>query len=496
MNQDGILKLPDDVLIHITCTYLSNKDIIRFFSACHHLRQLLHHGVVLNYIAEHCFPYANWRMVADLGKYSELTYLLQFIDKLGPEVMVSFCENSRNQWVASATLIWLVRHRCWDHPHLDRCVCSLIHMGGADVNSSLVDRPPLHCAVYLGRLPLTRAMLEYGAGKNFCDTSGRTGISIAAARGFADILSFLISEGANVAQPDFEEKTPLAWAAAGGHVSCLKLLLEAHPDNIDAADDEGWTPLHFALFRHHSEASRYLIQAGANVQAIVPESERATLHIDWDTPTSDEALDIYRMLIERGADIHAVNARGVAPLSLAANYGFTSLVSLLLEHGALVTACDDSNCTPLHYACKNGYLDIINLILQRAGTERDAVLNAPDGNGGTPLAWICAYGSVPCTQHLLKEGAHICLNDEAATPLHAALIRGHSQVLAVLEEHLRETVHVEGRHYPQCHCRECLESAQRNVFEEMENGFTVANLQRCGRVMCECHLLQVDKLEC
>ena len=42
--------------------------------------------------------------------------------------------------------------------------------------------------------------------------------------------------------------TPLMFAARGGHLDCVRLLLENNAD-IETEDAEGWTALHYAASR-------------------------------------------------------------------------------------------------------------------------------------------------------------------------------------------------------------------------------------------------------
>eukprot|EP00972_Heterocapsa_arctica_P007094 1036158-Heterocapsa_arctica.AAC.1 len=59
--------------------------------------------------------------------------------------------------------------------------------------------------------------------------------------------------------------TPLERAARSGHVLNVQLLLEHRADVNATRTDNGFAPLHSAVFCGHAEIARVLIAAGAEV---------------------------------------------------------------------------------------------------------------------------------------------------------------------------------------------------------------------------------------
>ena len=90
------------------------------------------------------------------------------------------------------------------------------------------------------------------------------------------------------------------WAAAG------------HP--IDEADAKGDTPLLYAVFSCHREVWEWLLDHGANVQQANAKGDTVLHHIARRFKSGDDALADLQALIERGADIEAVNHMGYTPL--------------------------------------------------------------------------------------------------------------------------------------------------------------------------------------
>jgi len=54
------------------------------------------------------------------------------------------------------------------------------------------------------------------------------------------------------------QRTPLHWASANGQLNCVKVLVEFGAD-VNAQDETGWTPLHFACNNAHKKIVQFLI---------------------------------------------------------------------------------------------------------------------------------------------------------------------------------------------------------------------------------------------
>ena len=91
--------------------------------------------------------------------------------------------------------------------------------------------------------------------------------------------------------------------------------------------------VHQAAHGGHAEALRLLLEApGAGIEAAVATSDAGLTPLDAATMTG--AADCVRVLLAHGADSDAINARGSAPLHLAAAHGHATIVRQLLEAGA------------------------------------------------------------------------------------------------------------------------------------------------------------------
>jgi ankyrin repeat protein len=85
-------------------------------------------------------------------------------------------------------------------------------------------------------------------------------LMLAAFRGLSEICEQLIKRGADVNKPGW---APLHYAATGGHLMTLQLLLDNHA-YIDAASPNGSTPLMMAAMYGTPSATKLLLEAGAD----------------------------------------------------------------------------------------------------------------------------------------------------------------------------------------------------------------------------------------
>ena len=80
-------------------------------------------------------------------------------------------------------------------------------------------------------------------------------------------------------------------------------------------------------------------------------------------------LEEIRSLLDRGANINAVDTIKNTPLHRASRNGHHQCVELLLDRGANINAVDASNDTPLHSASIYGHHQCIELLIDRGADK-------------------------------------------------------------------------------------------------------------------------------
>ena len=153
-----------------------------------------------------------------------------------------------------------------------------------------------------------------------------------------------------------QETTLLHIASAYGLSSVISCILARVTLNaeIDASDDKGNTPLHYAAEAGHEAIVKQLLEAGAEADAMDGYGE---------TPLFRAARrgfqTIVELLLEKGARANAENFCRLRPILLAAIEGYEPIVRLLIEHGASLDSVDER---VISLVTREGYNGVVKLI--------------------------------------------------------------------------------------------------------------------------------------
>ncbi len=183
---------------------------------------------------------------------------------------------------------------------------------------------------------------------------------------------------------------PLADAAEEMDKATIRALLQKHAD-INAAQVDGMTALHWAAFRDDTEIAKLLVDAGANVKA--------------------------------------ANRYGVTPLSLACTNGDGPMVELLLKAGANPNEALPGGETALMTAARTGRVGAVKVLI-----SHDALVNTREPRiGQTALMWAAAEGNVETIEALIQAGANLHERlDSGYTPFLFAVREGRMGAVAAL----------------------------------------------------------------
>ncbi len=155
-------------------------------------------------------------------------------------------------------------------------------------------------------------------------------VADAAMRGDREAVQQLLRKGGDVNAAQGDGMTALHWAALKGDGPLTEMLIYAGANIRATTRLGGYTPLHLAARAHQREVAAALIAAGAHVNA--PTTNGATA-LMFAAAAGDER--VVTTLIENGADVNATDApQKLTPLMYAAAYGRTEAVRTLLKRGA------------------------------------------------------------------------------------------------------------------------------------------------------------------
>ena len=140
-------------------------------------------------------------------------------------------------------------------------------------------------------------------------------------------------------------------------------------------------------------------------------------------------IDIAKMLIGAGADVHLPSLEKVTPLIAASYAGSLPLVDLLLKNGAKHEPTDRLHKSALVYAAGMGHTEVVERLLQAGAPVDETPVDAL-----TPLMWAAGQGHVETVKLLLAKGANKLLKDERGlTAMDMAKEAKHAPVVVILE---------------------------------------------------------------
>jgi ankyrin repeat protein len=174
----------------------------------------------------------------------------------------------------------------------------------------------------------------------------------------------------------------------------------ANGTDVDIRDpDSGDTPLIMASFWDRESTVTLLLSLNANINA---QNNDGYTPLFW--PVCKNYRGLVSLLLAKGASLDIGTTTGLKPIHWAATYGELGVLELgpmdlLITAGANVNDRDNSGETPLHHAVRHVY-DVRAKYLLSHGAD----VNAKDNNGHTPLHAARVFGSKKMVKLLKANG--------------------------------------------------------------------------------------------
>ncbi|MCR9202368.1 MAG: ankyrin repeat domain-containing protein [Planctomycetaceae bacterium] len=219
---------------------------------------------------------------------------------------------------------------------------------------------------------------------------------LATACRFVCVLSAVSMASAACAQEKTQAVSDLADSAE--HQQWAKLW-QSHQSgaDINAAQPDGMTPLHWAAFHRAADQVQRLLQAGAAVDAA---NEYGVTPLQIAVSAPDAVITEH--LLQAGADVHRRSAGKVTPLMQAARTGDADVIRVLLKYDANVGETERRGQTALMWAAAAG-----NAAATKALIDASADVNAASSQGFTALMFAARDGQPQTVQLLCKAGAEV-----------------------------------------------------------------------------------------
>lgn len=159
-----------------------------------------------------------------------------------------------------------------------------------------------------------------------------------------------------------QSASPVADAAMRGDTDAVRRLLKDGVD-VNGAQGDGMSALHWAAERGDAELAGVLIYAGANIGAVTRIGQYTPLHLAGKSGSAPVVL----ALLNAGADVSARSTNsGVTPLHMAASSGNVAAINALSDAKADVNAVEsEAGQTPLIFAAGLNRVEALTALLAR-----------------------------------------------------------------------------------------------------------------------------------
>ncbi len=294
-----------------------------------------------------------------------------------------------------------------------------------DVNAVVCRTTPLGAACEAGHESMVRLLVDtYKADVNCSNeitddsghaSKGHTPLHIAAAKGYLNIIKFLLAAGADLNAKTEERDTIAHIACRYSQLEVLQYLcsyINQGQLKVDDSNAYGNTPLHSVAYSYYGDDEKALVFVLENWKPNVnaQNSRGATaLH----TVAESGELSRLKALIKYGATIDIRDPKGQTPIhyATATTVGEQKieLIRELLAKGANINDRDNQGRTPLHLAVLEFHHK--SETLQSLIHDLHADINAADHNGRTPYHIACIYRFKPFIELLEKAKADPNLKD-------------------------------------------------------------------------------------
>uniref|UniRef100_A0A0K0DJP8 ANK_REP_REGION domain-containing protein n=1 Tax=Angiostrongylus cantonensis TaxID=6313 RepID=A0A0K0DJP8_ANGCA len=288
------------------------------------------------------------------------------------------------------------------------------------------------------------------------DNLGRTAMHFMACGGHIPMLSLLREGGASITVTDFYGRNVAHFAAMASQAELLGELLTINAMFASATDNNGYSPLHYAVQNAHNTKTIELNADGITPLHLASEWAKVSRvdslllggavidprSLNDATPLHCAALAghqlVVKHLIQGGADVNAKMKGDLTPLHLAAFYSYRPVSQTLIEAGADIEAKDACLRTPLHLAA-NSTEDSGEYTLECL-IGSNAAVNVADKCGLTPLHLAASKGlanmlfaHMEDLMEIPTSGVH-----QGITPVHLATMRNMAKPLLPLAKEIKK----------------------------------------------------------
>ncbi|MCF7912722.1 MAG: ankyrin repeat domain-containing protein [Candidatus Cloacimonetes bacterium] len=208
-----------------------------------------------------------------------------------------------------------------------------------------------------------------------------------------------------------------------GDIDGIRKELTSKPDLLEEKNENLLSPLNYAVCAGNLEMTKLLVSLGADVHSGDREGSQPLINA-----AAMGNLEITRYLVEHSAEIDRKDDNDNTALCFALVRNQSEIAIYLLEQGADPNITKMNGLPGLFFAVINGDLPLVKQMI-----EKSAVIDTTIVSGVTPLVSACTHGHLDIVKYLIEQGANIEKeDDQGRTPIFWAAMRGQSACVEYL----------------------------------------------------------------
>ena len=311
---------------------------------------------------------------------------------------------------------------------------------GTDIQLKTDDgRNCLHIAAREGHVNLCKMLIDkHEFDVHMTNNAGWTALHWSAKSGKYELVTYFTEMGSDIHLKTNTGLNCLHIAALKGHLNLCKMLIDKHKFDVDMANNDGRTALHFSAQSGNCELFTYFADMETNIQ-LKTNDGRNCLH----AAAVMGHFNLCKVLMYKYKfDLHLTDKDGLTALHFSAQSGNYELVTYFANMGTDIQLKTNDGINCLHIAARKGHLNLCKMLIDKHKFD----VNVTHKLGWKAVHFSAQSGNCELVAFFADMDTDIYLKtNDGLNCLHIAALHGHLNLCKILINKHKFDVNVAGK---------------------------------------------------